>query len=219
MSASIPSTDTRARIERAAEAIIRADGISALTMRRLADQAAVALKTPYNLFGSKTGVLTALLNRVTDILMAELTSDEAAPSLADLVLTLDRLAAFYATDEVFYQGVFWEVMKSGDPEARTQAHGNIIDLITGLIQSAQTTGDLKPGTDPVLLGGQLGLNLLANLGMWAGGHMSITDTVTQTKAVWIALLLQDSATDTAARLQELMVSVRKDAAAALASHG
>ena len=49
--------EKRARIREAAARIIRSEGIGKLTMRRLAEEAGVSLRTPYNLIGSKTDVL------------------------------------------------------------------------------------------------------------------------------------------------------------------
>ena len=53
----------RDRILTAADEIIRKDGLEALSMRHLADYAGVSLRTPYNLFGSKT-VITGDITQV-----------------------------------------------------------------------------------------------------------------------------------------------------------
>src|SRR5689334_17684663 len=52
--------ERRRRILEAAAQLIRASGGAGLSMRTLAERAEVSLATPYNLFGSKSGVLTAL---------------------------------------------------------------------------------------------------------------------------------------------------------------
>jgi AcrR family transcriptional regulator len=52
----------REQILDAARRLIRATGGTDFPMRRLAEEAEVSLVTPYNLFGSKSGVLYALLS-------------------------------------------------------------------------------------------------------------------------------------------------------------
>src|SRR5262249_32484158 len=52
--------ERRGRIPDAAAQLIRATGGTGLSMRTLAERAEVSLATPYNLFGSKGGVLMAL---------------------------------------------------------------------------------------------------------------------------------------------------------------
>ena len=53
----------RDRILAAAETILREEGPERLSMRYLAEYAGVSLRTPYNLFGSKTDILAELLTR------------------------------------------------------------------------------------------------------------------------------------------------------------
>ena len=177
------------RILAAADAIIRHQGVTGLTMRGLADAASVALKTPYNVFGSKTGVLIALLDRVNTDLLNDLAVAEDQPVLIGLLETLDQIRRFYARDEHYYRGIFWEIMISDHPEAKTAAHANIIAIVTDRMQTAHAAGELTTTADPIALGGQLGLNLLATMGTWAGGQLSIADTMAHTRLMWISVLL------------------------------
>ena len=85
--------------------------------------------------------------------------------------------------------IFWAVMTSEHQEERTAAHANIINLVSAKVIEARAAKELRAPTDVTLLGEQLGLNLLANLGSWAGGHLSMQDTIRHTTTVWRALLV------------------------------
>ena len=198
--------DTKDRIERAAETLIRKNGVSGLTMRGLAAEASVALKTPYNLYGSKTAVLIALLNQATSALMTALAADESSFSLGKLFSALDCLEEFYGADETYYRSIFWAVMTSDHPEERSAAHANIVELVTLMVNEALSARELKQQANAKDLGEQLGLNLLANMGSWAGGHLSIKDTVKHTKSVWLALLLPYASKKSVAGLKAIQLS-------------
>lgn len=189
MESAASSGSAHDRILAAATAIIRDQGVGALTMRGLADSAKVALKTPYNVFGSKTGVLIALLDRVNTDLLNDLDMADDQHVLVGLIATLDQIRRFYARDEAYCRGIFWEIMISDHPEAKSAAHANIIAIVTERMQAAHAAGELADGADPVALGTQLGLNLLATMGMWAGGQLSIADTMAHTRLMWVAVLL------------------------------
>ncbi|MEM1401908.1 MAG: TetR/AcrR family transcriptional regulator [Pseudomonadota bacterium] len=179
---------TKERIEKAAEGIIRTQGIDGLTMRHLAETAEVALKTPYNLYGSKTGVLLALLDRTTNALLLELMSDDSPLVLQKLFNALATLGRFYSEDEDYLRLIFWAVMTSNHPQERAAAHANIVAIVSANITEAHAEKELSPKLEPAILGEQLGLNLLANLGSWAGGHLSMEATISHTKSVWLALI-------------------------------
>lgn len=182
------NVSARERIEKAAEEIIRTEGINGLTMRHLAETAEVALKTPYNLYGSKTGVLLTLLDRTTNALLIELLSDDSPLVLQKLFNALAALGRFYSEDEDYLRLIFWAVMTSNHPEERAAAHANIVAIVSANITEAHAEKELKPKVEPAVLGEQLGLNLLANLGSWAGGHLSMGATIAHTKSVWLALI-------------------------------
>ena len=182
-------SETRDKIERAAERIIRSEGASGLTMRRLADEAQVALRSPYNLYGSKTGLLIALLDRVNAALFQDLGSGGHESVLAEMIHTLDQTQKFYEADEEYHRGIFWEIMISDHPEARADGHSNIVRIVTELTVRAKQAGELRDGVDAIALGEQLGLSILSVMGSWAGGNLNMAQTIAHTKLVWISILL------------------------------
>ncbi|MEO1041501.1 MAG: TetR/AcrR family transcriptional regulator [Pseudomonadota bacterium] len=188
MPSSSSQPDSRQRIADAAERIIRADGVERLTMRRLSEEAGVALKTPYNIYGSKTGVLIVLLETAIAPLIADLDQAGDGPKILKLMDILEKTRVTFAPDESFFRGVFWEIMTSDHPEARAAAHGRIVHIVVTQVAKVKDAGEIRDDIVPEVFGGQLGLNLLANMGSWAGGHLSIADAMLHTKAVWTSLI-------------------------------
>lgn len=188
----------RQKILQAAEHIIREGSVEQLTMRHLSSVAGVALKTPYNLFGSKTGVLIALLDQAREGLMSNLNQSPSGPHIPALLDSLDHTRKFFESDEPFYRAVFWEIMTSHQIEERSLAHKQIFNLVTMRIDRASKHGEIISPSDSNELGRRLGLALLALLGMWAGGHLTIAECIAQTKVIWAALLRVASTADIAA---------------------
>jgi AcrR family transcriptional regulator len=95
--------ERRDQILDSARRLIRATGGTDFSMRLLAEDAEVGLVTPYNLFGSKSGVLYALLNATLERL--DRVVDVRSPAKAvDAVLQLaDRAADIYARDAAFHR--------------------------------------------------------------------------------------------------------------------
>ncbi|MEM6652101.1 MAG: TetR/AcrR family transcriptional regulator [Pseudomonadota bacterium] len=181
-------SETRDKIERAAERIIRSEGAARLTMRRLADEAQVALRSPYNLYGSKTGLLITLLDQVNVALFKDLGSGNHDWVLIEMIHTLDQTQRVYEADEEYHRGIFWEIMISDHPEARADGHSNIVRIVTEFALRAKRAGELREGVDPIALGEQLGLSLLSTMGSWAGGNLTMAQTIAHTKLVWISVL-------------------------------
>ncbi|MBI1402775.1 MAG: TetR family transcriptional regulator [Porphyrobacter sp.] len=179
----------RARICAAAQEIIRREGIDKLTMRRLAEQAGVSLRTPYNLFGSKTEVLIALLDEAGFHLPALGASQSAGPALAQLLDALAQIERFLAADEEYYRGIYQAIMTSDHPEARAAGMMRAILTTQWLTARAAAQGELAPGTDSAALGRHLAIQLLAVLGMWGSGLLPNRESIAQVRRVWLAALL------------------------------
>src|SRR4051812_6211379 len=62
---------TSRRVLDAARSFIEQHGVEQLSMRRLADEAEVSVRTLYNHFGGKEGLLTALVQRSLDAMDVE----------------------------------------------------------------------------------------------------------------------------------------------------
>ncbi|MEP2988278.1 MAG: TetR/AcrR family transcriptional regulator [Parasphingorhabdus sp.] len=183
----------RDRIIRAAGLIIQSEGVEKLTMRRLAQDADVALKTPYNLFESKTGLLISLLNKAMESLIDDLSPEEQETALAGLFDSLDEIQSFFSEDEDYYRAIFWAIMTADRSEATLIGHKQVIQLITARMMRAKEAREIDGNINATSLGNQLGLQLLAMLGIWAAGHITIIETMNQTKANWASVLINAAA--------------------------
>ncbi|MCL9998767.1 MAG: TetR/AcrR family transcriptional regulator [Erythrobacter sp.] len=183
-------TFNRARICAAAEAIIRGEGMDKLTMRRLAEVAGVSLRTPYNLFGSKTDVLIALLDEAGFEFAPRQTGESGASAIAHLFGGLGRIAAFFASDEAYYRGIYAAIMASDHPEVRSTGVGRAVVSAQALVAEAVAHGELRADTDAASLGRHLAIALLAVLGMWGSGFFSNRESIAQVRRAWLAVLLQ-----------------------------
>lgn len=183
-------TFNRARICAAAEAIIRGEGIARLTMRRLAEVAGVSLRTPYNLFGSKTDVLIALLDEAGFQVAPPGAAMDGAGAIAQLLGALDRIEAFFASDEEYYRGIYAAIMTSDHPEVRSLGVDRAVAAAQSLVAQAVARGALRADADAAALGRHLAITLLAVLGMWGSGFFTNRESIAQVRRAWLAVLLQ-----------------------------
>ena len=183
-------TFNRARICAAAESIIRSEGMDNLTMRRLAVVAGVSLRTPYNLFGSKTDVLIALLDeavfKFTQLGLAH--SDGAA--IARMLRALGQIETFFDSDETYYRGIYAAIMTSDHPEVRSTSVDRAIGSARVLMAQAISNSELRADTDAQSLGRHLAITLIAVLGMWGSGFFSNRESMAQARRAWLAVMLQ-----------------------------
>lgn len=179
----------RSRICAAAEDIIRREGIAQLNMRRLADEAGVSLRTPYNLFGSKTDLLIALLDEA-HLQLAPLCAAVGQGSALDQLLdALARTEVFFASDEEYYRGIYHAIMTSDHPKAREAGVVRAITTAQLLMARAVELGELVRQTNSVALGRHLAIQMLAVLGMWGSGFFTNRESIAQVRRGWLAELL------------------------------
>lgn len=101
-----PKLRASARLDRildAAGALLRETGGVAFTMKEVAARAGVAPATPYNLLGTKDGLLYALLNRALDPLFIGVLRHKAADPLEHPIEAAAFAAELYTADPVVYR--------------------------------------------------------------------------------------------------------------------
>lgn len=183
-------TFNRARICTAAESIIRSEGMDKLTMRRLAEVAGVSLRTPYNLFGSKTDVLIALLDEAVFQFTQLDSALSGGAAIADMLEALGKIETFFNSDETYYRGIYAAIMTSDHPDVRNTNVDRAIASTGLLITQAISNGELRADTDPLSLGRHLVITLLAVLGMWGSGFFTNRESMAQIRRAWLAVMLQ-----------------------------
>lgn len=109
----------RNAILRTAETLIRKTGSIDFSLNELAEESVVSVGTIYNLIGSKTTVIYALLNRSLDE-MSELTVSATADSLPieQALLASDLAASVFERDPILLKPLYGFVLGAFEPEHR-----------------------------------------------------------------------------------------------------
>lgn len=193
----------RDRILTAAETILRDEGLERLSMRYLAEVAGVSLRTPYNLFGSKTAILAELLIRMLD---AVLPTWSATGPTVTLLGFLDGLKAARPALDDHFRSLFWSIMTAPEQALRDVGIEWITRVLQPRIEAALASGELEPTAEPDTLTRHLVLLILGIFGMWAGRQLSLEETIAQVeRACCEAILVHSAAHIRAELLQRLGV--------------
>ncbi|HTO09410.1 MAG TPA: TetR/AcrR family transcriptional regulator [Myxococcota bacterium] len=179
--------ERREQILDAARRLIRATGGTEFSMRRLATEAEVGLVTPYNLFGSKSGVLYALLNAALERL--DRVVDVRSPRKpVDTVLELaDRAAEIYARDAAFYRPLMQYLLGVRDREHRPRALEHSLRLWSRTVEAAVRGGLLPQSVDQELLARQLLIGFIGVVELWI--HEEFDDDEFRAQSMYGSALL------------------------------
>lgn len=180
----------RDRILAAAETILREEGLDRLSMRYLAEYAGVSLRTPYNLFGSKTAILAELLTRTLETVLP---ARFGTGPMGTLLAFLDGLKAAGPALDEHLRSLFWSIMTAPDQALRDVGIEWITRVLKPGITAAIASGELKPSADGDALTRHLVLLILGIFGMWAGRQLSIEETLAQVEQACCEALAVHSA--------------------------
>ena len=181
--------ENREKIKLAAAKIIRKEGMERLTMRHLATAAGVSLRTPYNLFGSKTEVLIALLEDASASLNAGLASQNEKLVVERMIGALDDMADFVSADETFYQKIFWAVMASEQTETRFEGYERLIAVCQAFVADAVAGKELVADIDADDFGKHLAIQLMSIMGMWGSEFFDSAECASHVRQSWCSNLL------------------------------
>jgi AcrR family transcriptional regulator len=161
----------REQILDAARRLIRATGGIDFPMRRLAEEAEVSLVTPYNLFGSKSGVMYALLSDSLERLDREVDVRPSAKPV-DAVLELAGIAAdIYASDAAFYRPLIQFLLGVPDPQHRPRSVEQSLERWMRTVDAAVAGGLLAATVDRDLVARQLLITFVGVLEFWIQGDL------------------------------------------------
>src|SRR5262245_40924611 len=191
------ASERRDRILAAARKLIRRTGGTGFSMRALADEAEVSLATPYNLFGSKGGVLYALLNASLENLdQATVTFSSTTP--VERVLEVAGIAAdLYARDAAFYRPLMQFLLGARDVEHRPRFIEQSLRRWTRTVQAAVRHGLLSSSVDVDLLARQLMINFIGVLDLWI--HEELDEEGCRAQSLYGSTLLVLAVASAAAR--------------------
>jgi AcrR family transcriptional regulator len=145
----------RAALLDAAAGILGAEGATAVTVRRVADQAGTTTRAVYSLFGDKDGLLTALFRIVAETMRRH---HEAVPVDADPVREIGQLALAYRAGAL-EQPNLYEFYLSGMPRGpltdedlaiAMRSFDRVLDAIRRCVAAGRFSRQ-----DPVAVGMQL----------------------------------------------------------------
>lgn len=173
MATKTKSTDeVTARLLQAAREIINETGDFDLPMRALASRAQVSLRTPYQIFGSKSGMITAILKEDQAIFRQIVAQLHSRDQIDNLFERLELAIGVFKAKQAFYRALFRATQGySGGDEtepARENARGFRI-----LTQRAIAAGLLRADLDAAAFGETLTDIFASNLRLWAASERDI----------------------------------------------
>ena len=132
----------RKRIVEAVRALIRETGDTGLSMRAIAARANVSLATPYNLFGSKRGVVMAVLEDARGF-QEKFSTLKNLSAVERIFKALSLTFAYHVQDPEFYRTLWASLLdpRGGDAELRSELITPQNSLFwRGLLEEARRDG-------------------------------------------------------------------------------
>jgi len=124
LSRSSARSEIRAGVIDAAARILAEEGLSALTVRRVADRVNASTKVVYTLFGGKEGLLEAVYLGAFDRLSEEMAEPAALPDPRERVLASARNYRLFALAHPdLYSVMFGEASAGFQPSLDARRHG------------------------------------------------------------------------------------------------
>ncbi len=167
----------RERILESARQIIEEEGVAALTMRRLADDAGLTPPTLYNLLGSRTEILRALFWSALDALdarLAELPPEATGLDRAERIVTasVDIFTAAPATFRPAIAALLADHLENGSSIRAQETWRRCRDLQIAACRQAREEGDLVGAIESEWLGEEILTCYSAALRGWVQGDLS-----------------------------------------------
>lgn len=157
----------------AARAMIRENETTGFAMRALAQRAGVGEVTPYNLFGSKRGVLEAILSEELERYQqafAAIAGEDELGALFEFVAVSIRM---YRSDPQLYRVVLRDLMLTGDPSLRSFFSAPQRRFFLGLVENAVRAGYVSDRVEPHLIVRTLGRAITSCIGDWLWEGISL----------------------------------------------
>lgn len=168
----------RAAILDAAEALIRESGSTEFAMQTLSDRADLSRATPFNLFGSKSAILYALLNRSLDAIF-----ERGAPHVAEpferVLRSADSSAQLFAGDPIFYRPLYRFVLGVEDPVHRPAFMNRALEFWIEATRGLAEAGKLPDVIPHHLFAMQLRTLFVGALDFWVMQELTDREFVNQ----------------------------------------
>lgn len=160
---------TRRHVIDAARAFLEEHGVEQLSMRRLADEAGVSVRTLYNHFGDKDGLVTALIQRSLDsmdIAVHHLSAADPIERIWEAIaLSIDKVVA--DIPKAVVRAVLMDDRLLNTINLRWAGW----ELIVSEIRAATLRGALRDDIDPDVLAEHAGMVLFQLQRRWTAGEI------------------------------------------------
>ena len=177
----------REQILDAARSLIRSTGGTQFSMQRLADESGVSLVTPYNLFGSKSGVLYALLNDSLERLDQVTESRRSSKSVDGVIDLAGIAAAVYSRDASFYRPLMQYLVGVRDLEHRPRLFEQSLVRWKRTVDAAVRGGLLPESVNEGFLARQLLITFIGCVELWI--HEELDDAAFRVQSLYGSTLL------------------------------
>ena len=182
-----PSSAKHELLVAIARQLIRESGDFDLSMRELAARARVSLRTPYLMFGSKAGLVGAILRADQAIYWNKLRALPRGDAFHDLFKSLAAGVAFYAENQPFYRALFRETHAYSGRGETEPARENP-RRFERTCRRALDEGLVQPSVDPHMLGETLLDIFAANVRTWAASDHDVKFVEPRIGFGWAAVL-------------------------------
>lgn len=162
----------RRRILEAARGLIEMGGAEGFSIRTVAEASELSVATLYNLFGSREGILIALLMESIHSLEERLDALAPANSIDRITAISNMAIVEFTSDEAFYRPLLSLVEQIESRERLLGLIRRCVDLGHGCIALAIEAGQLQAIADPRVLAHQIFMTFIHALRMWSSGLSS-----------------------------------------------
>jgi AcrR family transcriptional regulator len=204
------AAERKARILDAAARLVRQRRGTDFSMVALAETAEVSPTTPYNLFGSKAGVLYALLNRSLDELTSELLTFSTDDPIEHVLEAAGVAADLFARDPGFFRPLFQFLLGVRDDVDRPRFMDRSLEYWKHALHAADERGLLPEELDREELARQLLVHFAGVLELWV--HEELDDAGFRTQIAYGTALLLTNVADrrSRARLRETLRALKRE---------
>lgn len=200
----------------AARRLIQRQGENGFSMQALAEEADVSPMTPYNLFGSKQGVMHAVLDEDLKSFTAGVDSLRV-DALERIFRTVALARKTYEAEPNFYRTVFRGAeLGSASENERVLFRAPRRAVWIALAQEAMAAGQVGDTVEAALLGTSLSQIMFSCIVDWLSGLHGLREFEAQTQLGMALLLLGLAAPEVRPRLLEKIAKSRRVLARATA---
>ncbi|HSV71480.1 MAG TPA: TetR/AcrR family transcriptional regulator [Methylibium sp.] len=175
------SAARRQKMLDAAEALIRQTGGTEFSMRALADAAEVSPATPYNIFGSKEGLLFALLERSLEVFRQKALLFSARDPFEQAIEAVEKAVGLLLADPAMMRPLYQVMLGLSDPIHHPDFIRRAFDFYRRALGGLRAEGVLPTDEDLEILALSMMSHIIGLLNLWV--HEDIRDGYFKAQAI------------------------------------